>query len=206
MKKTSLITIISTFVIAVALISTLWLDDSIGSRIVNVVTVITAIIGAIALFIQFKKDKQINTASFLVEYSKSFYNDYDLLDIFAELDKHNSDPSYKFDFKKFQPKIVAYLQWVESLASLVEQNTIDLYTIDNIMSYRFFLIVNNKQVQDGELIPNAKFYRGTYYLYDRWFKFEQKRGLNIPLASDGLHLTKGYQENIVQTKKKINKQ
>lgn len=203
MKKTTLITVLSTILIIVALISSLWLDDSIGSRIVNVVTVITAIIGAIALFIQFKKDKQINTASFLVEYSKSFYNDYDLFEVFAELDKHNTDPSYQFDFKKFQSKIVVYLEWVESLASLIERNTIDLYTIDNIMAYRFFLIVNNKQVQDGELIPNAMFYRGTYYLYDKWYDYEQKRGLEMPLASDGLHLTKGYQEIIQNIKSKI---
>ncbi len=203
MKKTSLITILSTILIIAALVSSLWLDDNIGSRVVNIVTVITAIIGAIALFIQFKKDKQINTASFLVEYSKSFYNDYDLFDVFAELDKHNSNPSYQFDFKKFQSKIVVYLEWIESLAALVERNTIDLYTIDNIMSYRFFLIVNNKQVQDGELLPNAKYYRGTYYLYDKWYNYEQQRGLEMPLASSGLHLTEGYQEIIQGIKSKI---
>lgn len=205
LKKTSVISILSTLILIAALVSTLWMDDGIGSRIVNVVTVVTAIIGAVALFIQFKKDKQINTASFLMEYSKSFYNDYDLLDAFTELDKHNTDPSYQFDFKKFQPKIVVYLQWIESIASLIEQNTIDLYTIDNIMSYRFFIIVNNKQVQEGEIIPNASFYRGTYYLYDRWYKFEQERGLEIPLESDGLHLTKGYQEILGQTKTKMKK-
>lgn len=64
MKKTSLITVLSTLVIAAGLVGSLWLDNDLGSRLVNVVTVITGIIGAIALFIQFKKDKQVNTAGF----------------------------------------------------------------------------------------------------------------------------------------------
>lgn len=204
MKKTSLITILSTLVIAAALIGSLWLDDSIGSRIVNVVTVITGIIGAIALFIQFKKDKQVNTASFLMDYSKSFYNDYDLLDIFAELEKHNCNPEYQIDLEKYQAKIIVYLQWIESIASLIERNIIDFYTIDNIISYRFFLIVNNKQIQDAELVPYAEFYRGTYFLYDRWYKFEQKRGLEMPLEETALHLTKDYAENIKKVTTKIN--
>lgn len=203
MKKTSLLTILSTLLIAVALVGSLWLDDSIGSRIVNVITVITGIIGAIALFVQFKKDKQVNTASFLMDYSKSFYNDYDLADVFAELDKHNSDPNYTFDMKKYQSKLVSYLEWIESIASLVQSNVIDLYTIDNIMSYRFFIIVNNKQVQDAELVPNAEFYRGTYYLYDVWYKYEQKRGLAVPLSDTGLHLSKDYEENLAKVKKAI---
>ena len=64
MKKTSLITITSVFLLTLGLISTLWLDSTIGDRIVNIVTVVTAIIGAVALYVQFKKDKGINTASF----------------------------------------------------------------------------------------------------------------------------------------------
>ena len=69
MKKTKILTLLSTLIIIGSLIASLWLDNSLGSRIVNVVTVITGIIGAIALFIQFRKDKQINTANFLMEYS-----------------------------------------------------------------------------------------------------------------------------------------
>ncbi len=119
MKKTTLITVLSTLTIIVALVSSLFLEDDIGSRMVNVVTVITGIIGAIALFIQFKKDKLVNSANFLLTYSKSFYDEYDLFDIFSELNKHNTNPEYQIDIKKYQPKIVAYLEWIEALASLI---------------------------------------------------------------------------------------
>lgn len=182
----------------------MWLDSSIGSRIVNIITVITGIIGAIALYFQFKKDKQVNTASFLMDYSKSFYNDYDLLDIFAELEKHSDNPKYTFDYEKYQAKIIIYLQWIESIASLIERNIIDFYTIDNIISYRFFLIVNNPQVQENELIPWAEYYRGTYFLYEQWYKYELKRGLEMPLSETGLHLTADYNKNIEKIHSKIN--
>lgn len=204
MKKTTLITILSAILISFSLICTLLLDDSIGSRIVNVITVITAVIGAVALFIQFKKDKEVNTASFLMEYSKSFYNDYNLYDIFCELEKTSVNPDYKIDIEKFHNKIIVYLQWIESIASLLERNIIDFYTIDNIFSYRFFIIVNNAEVQKHELAKYSEYYRGTYYLYDRWYKYELKRGLEIPLIETGLHLSENYEQNIEFIKKKIN--
>ena len=196
MKKTTLITILSVLLIIVGLLATLLLDDSLGSRIVNLVTIVTAIIGAVALFLQFKKDKEVNTASFIMDYSKSFYNDYDLYDVFEELEKTSVDPSYKTNLNKYHSKIVVYLEWIESLASLIERNVIDLYTIDNVISYRFFLIVNNKYVQESELVKYAEFYRGTYYLYDRWYKYEIKRGLEIPLQETGLHLTANYDKTL----------
>ena len=203
MKKTSFITILSVVLISLALAATLFLDDSLGSRIVNIVTIITGVVGAIALFVQFKKDKAVNTASFLMEYSRSFYNGYDLLDTFHELEKHNADKDYKFDYDKYSAKIIAYLEWIESIASLVERGTIDFYTIDNTISYRFFIIVNNPQVQENELVHYAEYWRGTYWLYDNWYRYENKRGLEMPCAETALHLTKGYEENVKKVYKKI---
>ena len=203
MKKTSLITITSVFLLTLGLISTLWLDSSIGDRIVNIVTVVTAIIGAVALYVQFKKDKGINTASFLMEYSKSFYNDYDLIDVFHELEKYSCDNNYRFDYDKYSAKIIAYLEWIESIASLLERGTIDFYTIDNTISYRFFVIVNNPQVQENELIKYDEYWRGTYWLYDHWYKYEMKRGLEMPLSETALHLTENYEQNVKHVYEKI---
>ena len=53
MKKNIIITSISTFLIAVALIVSLFFDDAIGGRVSQIVTLITALIGAAALFVQF---------------------------------------------------------------------------------------------------------------------------------------------------------
>ena len=47
MKKNKSITIISILLMVAALIGSLFLDDVLGSRISNIVTIITAIIGAV---------------------------------------------------------------------------------------------------------------------------------------------------------------
>lgn len=203
MKKNRIITILAVLLLIASLIGSLFLNDSIGARVANVVTIITAIIGAIALFIQFKNDKTINKASFLLDYNRSFYNDYQLGELFSELDKSNCDENYVIDYNKYRADIVKYFEWIETMASLVERNVIDLYMFDNIFAYRFFVIVNNKVAQENELIKYKEYYRGVYYLYDVWYKFETKRGLKMPLAENGLHLTEGYEETLEQIRQKL---
>lgn len=72
MKRTkNLIVIISTLLIVIGVIVSSVLTDQ-ASVISTVVTTITAIIGAVALWIQFKKDREVNQASFIIEFHKSF--------------------------------------------------------------------------------------------------------------------------------------
>ena len=183
------------FIFLGLLVATLWLDDKVGSLVVNIVTIVTAIIGAISLFVEFKRNRKISISNLMMDYSKSFFNcDFDLYGCFSELEEYAEDTSYKFDYEKCSDKIVIYLHWIESIASLVERGSLDLYTIDNVLSYRFFILVNNPYVQKNELIPNAEFYRGTYYLYNRWYKFEQQRGIDMPLDETALRNIDGYNE------------
>ncbi len=198
MSKTPLITVLSIALILLSLVSSFFFPEDVGARILNVVTVVTAIIGAIALFLQFRKDKLTNSANFFVTFSESFYNNdtYGLSELYEELDKHYVDPNYKFDYEKYRHKVIKYLEWTESLASLIERDIIDFYIIDNILSYRFFIMVNNPQIQEEELLPYYKNYRGTFYLYNRWYKYEQKRGLDIPLEQTALHLAPGYDQKL----------
>ena len=37
--------------------------------------------------------------------------------------------------------------------------------VDDLFSYRFFLAMNNKEVQEFELGPEAEYYRGCFKLY-----------------------------------------
>lgn len=67
-KKNKTLTYLGTFLLVLGLFSTLFLDDYWGGRVSEVVTISTAIIGAVALFIQFKRDKEINQASFVLEF------------------------------------------------------------------------------------------------------------------------------------------
>lgn len=179
MKKNKAILVISILMMCGALIGSLFLDDILGAKISNIVTIITAIVGAVALFVQFKKDKDLNMASFVIDYSVQFYDIYNLNNILNELEKCRVNLNYKLDIEKNYQDIVAYLQWLESLAALVNSGLLTIEKIDDVLSYRFFLIVNNKQIQEAELIPCREFYRGIFKLYETWSNYKKKKGLFI---------------------------
>ena len=97
MKKNIIITSISTFLIAVALIVSLFFDDAIGGRVSQIVTLITALIGAAALFVQFVRDKKINQASFVLDFSKSFYGKVENIgEVFVNAEFHKGVSPFSF--------------------------------------------------------------------------------------------------------------
>ena len=144
--------ILASLVVFLGLVGSLFLSEGVAERIVSIVTAGTAIIGAAALFYQFRRDKNLNEASFLVEYSNQFYSTYDCKELMNELETCRNNSDYVLDVEKYYPKVVGYLEWLEALASLVNDGVLQICKIDNVMSYRYFLIVNNKQVQQQELL------------------------------------------------------
>ena len=193
-KKNTYLTILAVFLIVLGMLGSLLLGEELGSRVINVITAITAVIGAIALFYQFKRDKNLNEATFLVDYSDQFYSTYDCAELMNELENCRMDPAYTIDTEKYYQKIVGYLEWLEVLSTLVNSGLLQLDKIDNVMSYRFFLITNNKQIQERELVPNREFYRSIYELYPNWVKYKKKHGLPIIFEENDLSQTEGFQE------------
>lgn len=200
--KNAVITIVAISLILLGLMSSLLLNANIAERLINVITTTTAIVGAIALFYQFKRDKNLNEASFLVEYSQQFYSTYNCAELMNELEMCRVDNRYRLDVEKYYQQIVGYLEWLETLASLVNSGMIQISKIDNVMSYRYFLIVNNKQVQDCELIRNREFYHSIYSLYPVWVEYKKKRGLCVIFEENDLRKTEGYLEIISKCKQR----
>ena len=113
-----------------------------------------------------------------------------------ELENCRLNPKYKLDADKWYTDIVSYMEWCESLASMVNNKVLSLNKIDDMLSYRFFIIVNNKTIQKKELIPNKEFYRGVYKLYDKWYKYKIKQNLEVILEKNDLSKTPGYYDII----------
>lgn len=180
-------------IIVMLLVSTLLLEEQIASRITTIVTVSTALIGAVALFIQYKRDKDVNQASFIVEYAKYFYSLNGTEELVMQLDEYRlgnkevvKDMSYT--------AIVNYLFWCEELATLVQKNIIDIETIDNLFAYLFFLITNNKYIQERELVPQAEFYKGTFYLHKVWTEYKMKTKQPVITPEENLNKVPCYEE------------
>lgn len=178
-------------IICLILLFTLSLDSTLGSRVSVIITTITAVIGAGALFIQFQRDKKINEISFILSLSHHFYLIDGPSQTLLKLDeciKQNENVLTEEDY----PGIVAYLEWLEELAAIVNQNLIDFSFIDDFLSYRFFLITNNKYVQEIELIPEYENYRGIYKMHKSWSRYKKKQGLPILQEETSLSKTENY--------------
>ena len=160
-------------IIIILLVLTLFLDATLSSRIITIITVSTAVLGAVSIFVQYKRDKDVNQATFILEYAKYFYSLNKAEETIQLLDKYrlgDKDIVNKLEYNG----IVNCLFWCEELSTLYQKNVVDLETIDNIFSYIFFTITNNKFIQEKEIVPQAEFYKGVFYLHNEWTKYKKR--------------------------------
>ena len=186
---------IGVLIIVMLLLFTLFLDDSLGSRIVTIITVGTALIGAVSLLIHYRRDKNISQASFILEYAKYFYSLSDVEDTMFLLDEYRNGNRESIKKIKYNG-IVNYLVWCEELSSLVQRGIIDFETIDNLFSYNFFLITNNKYIQEKELVPQAEFYKGVFFLHYAWTKYKKDTKQSIINEDESLDKVLDYITNV----------
>lgn len=196
MRAASKVSISCIFVIAVGLVAMSYfgvIDDS----FVTVVTVLTAVVGAFGIWLELNKEQEINQASFILEIHSNFYalgGKGSMLT--ADFEKRLDD-----DFagkKKLQlteadsEMVVQYLVWVKTLASLINRRTIKLSAIDDLFAYKFFIAVNNPQVQAMELVPYASAYKGIYKAHKDWKKYRLRHGQEIYNEETDLAKTDNY--------------
>lgn len=185
------------FLIIILLGLSLFLDNTISSRVITVITVSTAVLGAISVLVQYRRDKEVNQATFILEYAKYFHSLNKVEDVMAILDDYrmgNKNNLEKIDYRG----LVNYLVWCEELATLYQKRVIDIETVDNIFSYTFFLVTNNKYVQERELCPQAEFYKGIYFLHKKWTEFKKATKQPIINEEESLNKVKDY---LLYTKK-----
>jgi len=182
-KKSTFITIGSIFLLCIGLFSTLILDDGIASRIAEIVTVITAVVGAIALYLQFKRDKSINEANFLLEFWKSFSENQHLISIQRKCDEDMYSKKTHFTNEDYED-IITYAQWLEALCATINRDVLMFDFIDDMYNYMFFVFVNNKYIQKVELLPNIKYYQGIFKAYNSWVKYLKKHKKEVMLEEN----------------------
>ena len=162
---------------------------------VTIITVVTALIGAIALFFQFKRDKDINQATFIFEYGKYFNELPGVPEFLSKLEAYRKGDKKALTDDSYDG-MVNYLQWCESLSILIQKGVMDFETVDNLYSYNFFLIANNEYVQNKELVPEAEYYKGVYYLHKLWTNFKRKTKQQIMMEETSLEKVSCYDEII----------
>lgn len=165
------------------------------------------IIGGLAIWIQLKREKDLKEAEFIVNYNNTFITNEKFTDVESKLERYKKIIGTEQVTKKPSPELkkaiqdieeidtqslINYLVYLEALSTLVTSGVVRLRNIDNLLSYRFFLAVNNSVVQSLELIPDSTDYRGTYILHQKWTKYKSKNNLKILLKSTSLSETREY--------------
>ena len=200
-KHKSLVTIISTALLIIGLIASSFLTKY-SDIIASLVGTITAIIGAVALYIQFKKDKEINEASFIVSFYEQLYNNPELMEILniLNLKANGEDISYIKD-KKYSSGIINYLSWIRTLCSLIEREVLTFDIIDEVYAYKFFVATNCKELQDVELVKYAQFNEIIYRVHKEWTAYRKKHGKSILMEETSLDKAPCY-ESLTKSVKK----
>lgn len=88
-----------------------------------------------------------------------------------------------------------YLVHLEGIAALVKNKVLRIRTIDDLMSYRYFIAMNNPVVQKLELLEYPDFYKGCFDIYDAWVKELKDQGITPPMYDENSNnLTKKREE------------
>ncbi len=148
--------------------------------------VIAAIAAGLVLF-ELKAGEQerihqndIEEASFILEYNQSFIQDNNMTEVESLLEAQafygRTEPIITDETRQ---KFVNYLVYLEGLAPLIIRGVLNLEHIDDLMAYRFFLAVNNPEVQEKELKRFAGDYRGCFKLYKIWAAYRIEKEYEI---------------------------
>lgn len=187
-------------IVAAYLISSfIWGDDILTKR----VTIVTALVSAVAFWLEFRRTERLNESSFIMNLNNQFISNPSMTFIEHELELYYNQYVVQFNGGEAESlddvrdihlginlsrssedcqKLINYLVYLEALAALVDRGVIHLSVIDDLFSYRFFIAVNNPIVQENELYPYKDFYCGVYRLSKLWTADHIKRKIAIPMA------------------------
>lgn len=134
--------------------------------------------GVFALWYQFKKEKDITEAGFILDLNNTFVHDQGIKDIYSKLRKNiNNDERYLGE--EDRKYVVDYLTFFETLYILYKKEVFKIDEINDMFAYRFFLGVNNSEVRRLELDENGDFFRALYDFYIPWAEFRRKNNFEI---------------------------
>ena len=186
----SIIILVGLYILGQCLCDWAWLTETVAT--------ILAIVAAVAFWLEYHENKLLNEAQFIMELNEQFLSDSNLSDVEWELEKYfiryrknELTKEYEEEFeKKFalekreRQHLVNYLVHLEGIAALVNNGVIHLDAIDDLMSYRYFVAVNNPIVQKLELLEYPEYYKGCIRIYDAWVEELLRQKITPPMYDE----------------------
>ena len=140
------------------------------------------------------RENQIKEAEFIMEYNNSFISNQELVDVEHLLELSRKGYDVEIINKDNLQSVINYLVYHEALSALVFRKVVSIKHIDDLFMYRFYLAMNNKEIQEKELCNEYQYYKGCYKLYKKWTEYRKEQGLEILLEENALDQTEAYQK------------
>lgn len=167
-------------------------------RLTETVATVIAIITIVAFWLEYNENKLLNEAQFITDLNEQFIGNEKMSDVEWDLEKFFNkykankltDEDFvelrkKYDIEcKARQNLVNYLVHLEGIAALVKNRVLRIETIDDLMSYRYFIAMNNPVVQELELRQYPDFYKGCYFVYDDWVEVLEKQDVEAPMITN----------------------
>ena len=142
-----------------------------------------------------KKDAKITQAGFLLEFSKLFYSYEGAEKLEQKIDrKVEQGEMYVYTTDDYE-LINDYFLWLEALAAMIENKTLDIAFVNELYNYRFFSVTNNPTIQKNELCRFAQYYSSIFFLHKEWVAYRKKH--RQPIMYEEYDLSKHPEYNAV---------
>jgi len=138
----------------------------------NLITIITAVLGFLAIIYQLRMDHKIKRAEFIYSLNDTFSSDEDIKHIYMKL-KASRTSEFIFSEEDGR-KMGNYTMFFLILNYLEKQDLIEIQMIDSIFSNKFFIFCNNKYVQKYQLEYTELNYE-IIDLYQKWYNYRVKK-------------------------------
>lgn len=167
-------------------------------RVTEVFATVIAIISLVAFWLEYNDNKTLNESQFIISLNDQFVSDERMFKIEWELEKFYTKyergelteeyiESFRKQFDIEEEKrqhLVNYLVHLEGVATLVNNGTLRISKISDLMSFRYFIAMNNPVVKEVELEKYRDYYRGCYSIYEDWVKVLKSKNDKIPMYED----------------------
>lgn len=152
------------------------------SKGLDIADICIAFVGMIAVLWQISENNAISTGDFILELQKTYSENKKFVRLFEKcwaeyktnecLQEENSNET-----ERNIPVLINYLTFFESLYIMLKKGALDIKVIDNLFARRFFAVVNNRNVQETELVSqdNYKYYWNIFKLYSKWKKYRKEQ-------------------------------
>ena len=139
-----------------------------------------AVIGAFCAYRELKSSAYNSSGEFILNLQDVYTSNNEYISLFekcwenylGEIDNATL-LNYLTENRKY---IVNYMTFFESVYLMTESKVLKMSLLDELFGRRFFVVVNNKTLQDFDLVSHKPYYENVFSLYDKWKAYRFNKG------------------------------